>query len=731
MKKLCTFLLILMALVGCKVTTPQTYTITFDTIDGTSIPSVDISKGMIMMIPDDPEREGYTFDWWYLDTEYTTPLDLSYTPTSSITIYAKWIPNQYQIAFVINGGVAISPMSALHGEPITLPTPTRQYYTFAGWYRDIELENAFLSTELITGAITLYAKWEEIIHPLLELEEYIVTYVVTNMGEDTTRMNINYQAKNILTYLEYDTDVNFSLPTRVDPTMTYFESLSDEMEKVFTGRNICRVELMNLTPATTYYYRINQGNGTYTEVFSFRTEGENDTTDFIFMTDIHYYDGYDGAEVSEDVILQAQAYNPNIDFVLNTGDIIDTGGNADDWDKYFTHANHFKTLPVAGITGNHEHYFVGSMKNRIYSSYFNYPDNGIESFRGTSYYFIHNDTLFIQVDTDSPYDQGKQLEWIASTIEAHPTKFIIVGTHAPVNYVGSNDYNRAFMAVMEKYAVDLVLAGHSHSQDYNRTYLDEAPINSQIGVAYFMGAGGGIKGIGSGVDPKDFAKGYVISVGDTAITIQVINGNGVLGKQYTIENYKLAPKETTTPEEIMASFNYEENLENETIRFYWSEKAYKNVKSITITQTYREQATFESIVPTPGYTETTFKNHTPSLDHQYVVTVVFMDDTVEIRTFDQNLSGGMGLEVTTTSTTATLTFNAPSEDNLANIKRYEVYNKQGTLLGTFNAKDVSFQAITSILLEGLPPNTEMEIIVHAIGRDGFMYSDSIEFNTKS
>lgn len=729
MKKFLILLLLLLVLVGCKGPSLENYTITFETDTELSIPDLSVTKGRIINLPDDPTREGYTFDWWYIDESCTIPLELNYIPTQSMTIYANWIPDQYQITFITNGGSTIAPVTVDRDKLLVEPVaPTRQDYTFVGWCSDIDLNSLYVFTTPVTSSFTLYAKWEEVLHPLLNLEEYEVTYVVTSLGEDTTKMNVNYQTKNTKTYLELTTagDTTFTNAVRFDPTMIYFESLSDEMEKVFTGRNICRVDLTNLLPGQGYLYRINKGNNTYTEIYSFHTESNDDTTNFIFMTDVHYYDGYDGAEVSEDVIASALTLQPNLDFVFNTGDIIDTGGNADDWDQYFTHATHFKTLPVAGITGNHEHYYVGAMKNKIYSSYFNYPDNGVAPFKGTSYYFIHNDTLFIQVDTDSPYDQGKQLEWISQTIEANPTKFIIVGTHAPVNSVGSNDYNRAFMEVMEYYAVDLVLAGHYHSQQFDLSYLDQDPLNNQMGVAYFRGAGGGIKGIGAGGDPKEFAKGYVIQVEAAAITIQTINGYGTLGAKYTVYNHKLAEPTETTHQEIMDSIDYQ--TEGTNITFSWASDAFKNVKSITITQAYREGLSFKTIVPTPGYTAHTFNNLDPTLDHYYTVQVVFKDDSIQEKNFELLLSGGMGLVANPNQASIDLSWTAPTGAILATIKRYDIY-VNGVFQTSVNGKDQSFNPITQTTLTGLQAGTDYTIVVKAYGREGYLYSQTIVVKT--
>ena len=43
----------------------------------------------------------------------------------------------------------------------TLPTPTREHHTFAGWYTDSGLQNAVDTTALVSSNMTLYASWTE------------------------------------------------------------------------------------------------------------------------------------------------------------------------------------------------------------------------------------------------------------------------------------------------------------------------------------------------------------------------------------------------------------------------------------------------------------------------------------------------------------------------------------------------------------------------------------------
>ena len=63
------------------------------------------------------------------------------------------------VRFNMNGGSFIEPISIAIGHPLgTLPTPTRDAYTFAGW-RTAHGEQVTAST-IVTESITLYAQWE-------------------------------------------------------------------------------------------------------------------------------------------------------------------------------------------------------------------------------------------------------------------------------------------------------------------------------------------------------------------------------------------------------------------------------------------------------------------------------------------------------------------------------------------------------------------------------------------
>ena len=107
------------------------YTITFDTVGGSTVASITQDYGTAIAAPADPTREGYTFIGW--DKEIPSTM-----PAENMIITAKWKVNQYTITFGSNGGSEIAPITQNYGTAIAAPAnPTREGYTFIGWDKAI------------------------------------------------------------------------------------------------------------------------------------------------------------------------------------------------------------------------------------------------------------------------------------------------------------------------------------------------------------------------------------------------------------------------------------------------------------------------------------------------------------------------------------------------------------------------------------------------------------------
>ena len=73
--------------------TSDSFSVGFNKNDGkiSLIPSVQVFEGQTVTAPEDPTREGYTFDGWYTAAEGGEKFDFSTVITESITLYAHWV----------------------------------------------------------------------------------------------------------------------------------------------------------------------------------------------------------------------------------------------------------------------------------------------------------------------------------------------------------------------------------------------------------------------------------------------------------------------------------------------------------------------------------------------------------------------------------------------------------------------------------------------------------------
>ena len=120
-----------------------------------------VEDGIITL--QDPTREGYTFEGWYLDSTCTNSItEIDPQNRKDYTIYAKWIANEFSISYYLNGGTnnPSNIYSIGRYEQFELLDPTREGYTFEGWY----LESTFKTQiKVINGTnnvnYKIYAKW--------------------------------------------------------------------------------------------------------------------------------------------------------------------------------------------------------------------------------------------------------------------------------------------------------------------------------------------------------------------------------------------------------------------------------------------------------------------------------------------------------------------------------------------------------------------------------------------
>ena len=165
----------------------------------------------VMRQPAEPTREGYTFDGWYWHADYSgytdeqkaaDKVDFSQPVQSDVNIYAQWTKNADQneidVLYAANGGQfatgetfqqGLTDSDGMMRQPAE---PTREGYTFAGWYWVSDLSgltdeqkdlNKVDFSQSVAGKdhVTMFAQWTK----NQEQNDHAVMYVA-NGGQFAT-----------------------------------------------------------------------------------------------------------------------------------------------------------------------------------------------------------------------------------------------------------------------------------------------------------------------------------------------------------------------------------------------------------------------------------------------------------------------------------------------------------------------------------------------------------------
>ena len=146
----------------------RTYTVIFDSNGGTAVPSQTVEKNGLAYYPSTPVRNGYIFNGWYTMASGGQKFDFNTTINENIVLYAHWTDNSgtnngtqtYTVTFNSNGGSFVAPQTVIKNGTAQQPAnPTRNGYTFDGWYTAANGGQKFNFTTVIRENIVLYAHW--------------------------------------------------------------------------------------------------------------------------------------------------------------------------------------------------------------------------------------------------------------------------------------------------------------------------------------------------------------------------------------------------------------------------------------------------------------------------------------------------------------------------------------------------------------------------------------------
>lgn len=215
---------------------------TYSDFDITTTGNFKYENGVISVIPQDGS---YTEKGTIKLTWKGAPLSFTSNPLSVVLDITWSDPSRiHSVSYELHGGTAyegekpladgIPTVKAITGARITEPSVMvkKQYYVFAGWYRDAECKTPWkFDTDQVTGDLVLHAKWKP--------ESYDITYVLDGGTNDE---------KNPVTYTIEDT---VKLENPVKPG---YQFLGWNTEQDSTGTTVTEIPAGS-SGAKTFYAR--------------------------------------------------------------------------------------------------------------------------------------------------------------------------------------------------------------------------------------------------------------------------------------------------------------------------------------------------------------------------------------------------------------------------------------------------------------------------------------------
>lgn len=318
--------LLIFVLVGCEEIKSE-YTIFFNTDGGTAIENVVVLEGELVNEPTQPEKTGYTFLGWYSDSSLNVAYDFSKGVNGNLDLYAKWNPNEYDVTFVPNDGVegSGSVYTYAYGVEVIELEPTKEGYTFEGWYTDETLTNEYTFGPMDDSDVTLYGKWSII---ELTLSFDVGSYdtvtpsdVVFNFGSEAT---LPIPEVDGYEFTGWYLDEDFE--TLVDSTMLFIQDvmLYGKFEEISDGYQIA---VLTYQLEDEYYLNALIGANNYATTYnkSIMTYVAVEISDDAFLDAVELAVS-NGAEVVvlpgflfEVTAYIAQDLYPEVDFIILDG----------------------------------------------------------------------------------------------------------------------------------------------------------------------------------------------------------------------------------------------------------------------------------------------------------------------------------------------------------------------------------------------------------------------------
>ncbi|NQE61646.1 metallophosphoesterase family protein [Caulobacter sp. RHG1] len=321
--------------------------------------------------------------------------------------------------------------------------------------------------------------------------------------------------------------------------------------------------ITGLTPASQYAYRVGK-EGAWSPWRQVRTAAaEAKPFTFLYMGDVQN----DIRSMGGHAVRRALRETPDAAFMLFTGDLINRADNDVEWGEWFDMAvDRIAETPSLMTPGNHEYTkpqgAIAQSLARQWRLQFTLPDNApVEALKETVYRVDYQGLRLISLDADMMDESAEsaraQIAWLERQLAENPGHWTAVFLHYPLYSTAQgrdqSELRAALQPLLDKYAVDLVLAGHDHTYGRGRPHA--------AGPVYMV----------SNVGPKQYPLGDLswttrkgsgiqlyqqVEVSPTRLTVRAYTVDGVLYDAFQLDKpgkapAKLVDLKPATPELIL------------------------------------------------------------------------------------------------------------------------------------------------------------------------------------
>lgn len=282
--------------------------------------------------------------------------------------------------------------------------------------------------------------------------------------------------------------------------------------------------LTELTPDTTYEYRVGDGEEHWSPWYEFTTAANSEEAfEFLYLGDVQNDITEHGAPAMRDAFANSDA-----EIVLHAGDQVNHAENDYEWAEWFAaEPEVFASMNHALTPGNHE-YHSSRIAQQWHEGY-TFPSNGpvataeagtcerifedhlAEVMQNTVYYTDYQGVRFIGLNANTAEgfaqlfpatetlaeadcaDSGinpveiwldMQADWLTDVVDDAPGNWTVALHHQPLFSVSTGRNNQHlrdhWLEPIQEAGVDLVLAGHDHT--YGRGYLLDDEIDAESGL---------------------------------------------------------------------------------------------------------------------------------------------------------------------------------------------------------------------------------------------------------